>query len=117
MRRRRLREQRHNDQLVVDAKHERLRRGEPHTADIAALVDEIAAATYGPGSVPYPDPEFAGVHARALMLLQDPSRMARNTWTLVCTIRMAVRHQASQVLMSGLVSSLRSSRPIPGLSG
>ena len=38
-------------------------------------------------------------------------------WTLVCTIRMAVRHQASQVLMSGLVSSLHSSRPIPDLSG
>ncbi|MGM1065209.1 hypothetical protein [Saccharothrix sp. Mg75] len=56
---------------VVRAKHARL--GEPHIAPFVALADEIAAARgLMPGDVPYPDPEFAGTAAQALVLLQSP---------------------------------------------
>jgi hypothetical protein len=61
---------------VVDVKHEQLRAVSRTPQRSLALVSEIAAATYGSGTVPYPDPEFAGVRAGALMLLQDPSRKA-----------------------------------------
>ncbi|QQQ75485.1 uracil-DNA glycosylase [Saccharothrix sp. 6-C] len=63
---------------VVRAKHARL--SEPHIAPFVALADEIAAARgLTPGEVPYPDPEFAGTAAQALVLLQSPGPKTSKT--------------------------------------
>ncbi|MEJ2858126.1 MULTISPECIES: uracil-DNA glycosylase [unclassified Saccharothrix] len=63
---------------VIHAKHARL--SEPHIAPFVALADEIAAARgLTPGDVPYPDPEFAGTAARALVLLQSPGPKTSRT--------------------------------------
>ncbi|ATE54938.1 uracil-DNA glycosylase [Actinosynnema pretiosum] len=64
------------DPAVVAAKHARL--GEPHVAPLVALADRIAAAEGLPaGAVPYPDPDFGGVRARALVLLDNPGPRAK----------------------------------------
>ncbi|WP_033438876.1 uracil-DNA glycosylase [Saccharothrix sp. NRRL B-16314] len=56
---------------VVQTKLARL--GEPHIAPLVALADEIARSRgLTPGDVPYPDPDFAGVDAEALVLLKSP---------------------------------------------
>ncbi len=63
------------DRVVVEAKHARLRAGEPHVAPLVELADRIAIARglpSGQAEVPYPDPDGGGVHARALFLLSDP---------------------------------------------
>lgn len=63
---------------VVRAKHARL--SEPHIAPFVALADEIAAVRgLTPGDVPYPDPQFAGTAARALVLLQSPGPRTSRT--------------------------------------
>lgn len=68
----------HRAASAVAAKHARL--GEPHVAPLVQLADRIAADTGGPGAVPYPDPTFAGVDARALFLLETPAaKAARST--------------------------------------
>jgi uracil-DNA glycosylase len=64
----------HRDPAVVAAKHARL--AEPHVAPLVALADAIANASSGPGTVPYPDPTFAGIRARALFLLETPAAKA-----------------------------------------
>ncbi|MDA3657686.1 hypothetical protein [Mycobacterium xenopi] len=47
---------------------------EPHVAPLNQLADEIADAKGLPrGHVPYVDPVCSGVHARALVLLENPS--------------------------------------------
>lgn len=59
--------QAHADPAVVAAKYARIR--EPHVAPLSDLADKIAAAEGLPaGAVPYPDPDFGGILARALCL-------------------------------------------------
>lgn len=54
-----------------------LRIREPHVAPINALADQIATAyALELGIVPYVDPDQGGIHARALVLLDNPSTMA-----------------------------------------
>ncbi len=49
-------------------------------ARLAAFADEIAAANGLPaGSVPYPDPDGGGEHARVLFLLNDPGEGAQSS--------------------------------------
>jgi hypothetical protein len=68
--------QAHADTTVVATKHARLR--EQHVAPLVDLANRIAAAEgLPPGTVPYPDPEFGGVHARALFLLDSPGPRAK----------------------------------------
>jgi hypothetical protein len=68
--------QAHADPAVVAAKHARVR--EPHVAPLSALADRIATAEgLAHGAVPYPDPEFGGIHARALFLLDNPGPRAK----------------------------------------
>lgn len=48
-----------------------------HVAPINGLADEIAAwRNLEPGLVPYVDPDQGGIHARVLLLLDNPSTMA-----------------------------------------
>jgi len=64
------------DPAVVMAKHARIR--EPHVAPLSALADRIATAEGLPqGAVPYPDPDFGGINARALFLLDNPGPRAK----------------------------------------
>jgi hypothetical protein len=50
---------------------------EPHVAPLNELADEIADAKGLPrGHVPYVDPDCRGIHARALVLLDNPSTKA-----------------------------------------
>jgi hypothetical protein len=74
MQRRTVSQQRHKDRLVVDAKLQRLRRNEPHTAPLVQLVNDMRAAGGAGCIVPDVDPEFGGVDARALVLLNHPIR-------------------------------------------
>jgi hypothetical protein len=68
--------QAHADPTVVAAKHARLR--EQHVVPLVDLADRIAEAEgLPPGAVPYPDPEFGGIHARALFLLDSPGPRAK----------------------------------------
>jgi hypothetical protein len=47
-------------------------------APLSALADRIATAEGLPlGAVPYPDPDFGGIHARALFLLDNPGPRAK----------------------------------------
>lgn len=67
--------QAHAAPAIVAAKHARVR--EPHVAPLSELADKIAAAKGLPaGAVPYPDPDFGGIHARALFLLDNPGPRA-----------------------------------------
>lgn len=60
---------------VVRERMSRIR--EPHVAPINALADRIAQAHgFEPGIVPYVDPDQGGIHARVLVLLDNPSTMA-----------------------------------------
>ncbi|MFB8003467.1 uracil-DNA glycosylase [Nocardia sp. NPDC056000] len=61
-----------------EVRNERMSRiRQPHVAPINALADEIARArALEPGTVPYVDPDQGGIHARALVLLDNPSTMA-----------------------------------------
>ncbi|MFE9751640.1 uracil-DNA glycosylase [Saccharothrix saharensis] len=64
------------DPAVVAVKRARIR--DPHVAPLSALADRIAAAECLPqGAVPYPDPDFGGIHARALFLLDNPGPRAK----------------------------------------
>ncbi|TSE01833.1 uracil-DNA glycosylase [Skermania sp. ID1734] len=60
---------------VLTARMARIR--EPHVSPLNDLADEIAD-TYGlpRGHVPYVDPDVGGIHARALVLLDNPSSQA-----------------------------------------
>ncbi|MDR6595201.1 uracil-DNA glycosylase [Saccharothrix longispora] len=61
----------HKSNAIVQSKLARL--DEPHVAPLVALADEIAKSRgLPPGAVPYPDPDFAGVRAEALVLLKSP---------------------------------------------
>jgi hypothetical protein len=67
--------QTHADPTIVAAKHARVR--EPRVAPLSDLADKIAAAEGLPsGAVPYPDPDFGGIHAGALFLLDNPGLRA-----------------------------------------
>nr|WP_073366431.1 uracil-DNA glycosylase [Rhodococcus jostii] len=56
----------------------RARVWEPHVAPINHLADQIADAEGIPrGHVPYVDPDSGGILARALVLLDNPSRKAK----------------------------------------
>ncbi|HEY0691487.1 MAG TPA: uracil-DNA glycosylase [Kribbella sp.] len=74
-------ERANSDPKVVAAKQARLT--ELHVEPIVALANEIADSQGLPlGAVPYPDPGFGGVHARALVLLETPTvRSAARTGT------------------------------------
>ncbi|MBA2642623.1 MAG: hypothetical protein H0U82_06840 [Actinobacteria bacterium] len=52
------------------------RLSEAHIAPLNQLVDEIRDSDVGDDSVPYVDPDCAGVNGRVLMLLRVPSRTA-----------------------------------------
>jgi len=68
--------QAHADPAVVAAKRARVR--EPHVAPLSELADKIAEAEGLPaGAVPYPDPDFGGIQARALFLLDNPGPRAK----------------------------------------
>ncbi|WP_086668140.1 uracil-DNA glycosylase [Lentzea kentuckyensis] len=68
--------QAHTDPSIIAAKHARLH--EQHVAPLVDLADRIAAAEeLPPGTVPYPDPEFGGIRARALFLLDSPGPRAK----------------------------------------
>lgn len=47
-----------------------------HVAQLNIFVERIRDSKYGDMSVPWFDPAGAGVNARVLMLLQDPSKIA-----------------------------------------
>ncbi|QTJ65233.1 uracil-DNA glycosylase [Rhodococcus sp. ZPP] len=65
---------RHREHLL--AKHARV--WEPHVAPINHLANRIADAEGIPrGHVPYVDPDLGGIHARVLVLLDNPSRKAK----------------------------------------
>jgi hypothetical protein len=49
----------------------------PHVAELNKLVERIRVSKYGDTSVPWFDPTGAGINARVLMLLQDPSKVAK----------------------------------------
>jgi hypothetical protein len=72
--RRRVQDQRHNSQAVIDGKFRRLRRGEPHTAPFVRLIEEMRRAGGEGCIVPDVDPEFGGTEARAFVLLNHPIR-------------------------------------------
>lgn len=56
----------------------RARLAEAHVAALVGLADQIAAARgLARGDVPYPDPDSAGVDARALFLLSTPGPKAK----------------------------------------
>jgi hypothetical protein len=66
---------RNADPAFLTAKLRRIR--EPHVASLNELADEIADAKGLPrGHVPYVDPDCRGIHARALVLLDNPSTKA-----------------------------------------
>jgi hypothetical protein len=67
---------RNGDPTFLAAKRSRIR--EPHVAPLNDLTDKIADAKGLPhGHVPYVDPDLGGVHARALVMLDNPGTKAK----------------------------------------
>jgi hypothetical protein len=63
------------DPDFLEAKLSRIR--EPHVAPLNDLADEIADAKgFPPGQVPYVDPDSGGIHARVMVMLDNPSTKA-----------------------------------------
>lgn len=89
------------DPVYVAAKRARIR--EPHVAPLNELVDQIAADRGLPRNVmSYVDPEFGGIHARAMVMLDNASTKAGASGLLsldnddatACNLRMAYqRHK------------------------
>ena len=55
----------------------------PRVDPLNQLVDRIRVSKHGDDTVPYFDPAGAGINARVLILLQDPSKVAAEETKLI----------------------------------